>query len=253
MADPWIKFYTSDWRSDPALRMCSIAARGVWIEMICLMHEASPYGHLLVNGHRPTDAQLAVLVGMPPDQLSDCKGELEAAGVFSTTKEGVIYSRKMTRMAKKAATARRNGRKGGNPKLSKESENSALDNLPDKAQDKPQKPEARSQIYKRDTNVSPKKRRATSIPEDAIVSPDFIRIAEDKGVSQQEAEAQFERFKGHALANGKTYKDWNAAWRNWLTSPYFKSITTGGRHEHSQPHTTSDLITLAARANRASG
>lgn len=146
MSNPWLKFYTSDWRSDPALRMCSMAARGLWIELVCLMHEAHPYGHLLVNGLSPTDTQLAVLVGAPSDQVSSLIGELEAAGVFSRTRAGVIFSRRLTRMAKKAATARNNGRKGGNPSLIKETENPPPDNPPDKDRDKTQKPEARSQI-----------------------------------------------------------------------------------------------------------
>jgi len=50
MKQPWLKFFPSDWRADPALRMCSLAARGLWIEMLCLMHEARPHGSLLVNG-----------------------------------------------------------------------------------------------------------------------------------------------------------------------------------------------------------
>lgn len=146
MADPWFKFYPTDWQAEPALRMCSFAARGLWIEMICVMHKATPYGHLLVNGHCPTDAQLSVLLGAPPEQLSGLIGELEQAGVFSRTREGVIYSRKMSRMTKKAATARKNGRKGGNPSLGKQKGNPASDNPKDKAEVKPQKPEARSQI-----------------------------------------------------------------------------------------------------------
>ena len=30
---PWLKFYPSDWRADIALRVCSIAARGLYFEM----------------------------------------------------------------------------------------------------------------------------------------------------------------------------------------------------------------------------
>lgn len=143
MADPWVKFYTSDWRSDPALKMCSMAARGLWIEMICLMHEATPYGHLLVNGQPITDAQLATLVGTSAEQITAMLGELDAAGVFSRTRSGFIYSRKLTRMAKKAATARNNGRKGGNPNLRNEKDNSQSDNSADNHRHKTQKPEAR--------------------------------------------------------------------------------------------------------------
>jgi len=146
--NPWLKFYPLDWRGDPKLRMCSMAARGLWIEILALMHEAAPYGHLLVNGKSPTDTQIAVLAGAPSDQITDLLGELETAGVFSRTKDGVIYSRRMIRDEKKSAIARKNGGKGGNPTLSNGKGNSGSDNLPDNSQDKPQKPEARSQTEK---------------------------------------------------------------------------------------------------------
>lgn len=144
-SNPWMKFYTSDWRSDPRLKMCSAGARGVWIEMICLMHEATPYGHLLVHGQTPNEAQLASLTGIPSAELDQYLAELERMGVFSRTKEGVIYSRKLVRMASKSAKARKSGKQGGNPTLRKQRENDQSDNRPIKANDKPQRPEARSQ------------------------------------------------------------------------------------------------------------
>lgn len=155
MSDPWLKFFTSDWRSDPRLRLCSIAARGLWVEMICLMHEATPYGHLLINGRSPTDVQISALVGAAPDECTALLGELDSAGVFSRTRDGTIYSRKLTRMAKKAAVARNNGRKGGNPNLCNDYNNKPLDNQVDKGGVKPQKPEPEPEPYiKEDTNVS---------------------------------------------------------------------------------------------------
>lgn len=144
---PWMKFYPADWRSDPALRLCGLAARGLWIEMLCIMHSATPYGHLLVNGSPVSDAQLAVLAGTLPDQIPALVGELETAGVFSRTGKGVIYSRRMTRDEKRAALARKHGAKGGNPNLCKTTRNPPPDNPPDKPTvnggDNTQKPEAR--------------------------------------------------------------------------------------------------------------
>lgn len=149
MKNPWMKFYPSDWRADPALRMCSLAARGLWVEMMALMHEADPYGHLVVRGKIPTEAQIAMLVGASADEVEILIGELEAAGVFSRSGKGMIFSRRMVRDEKKSKTARKNGKSGGNPSLSKQTEIQASDNLGDnlgvKGGDNTQKPEARSQ------------------------------------------------------------------------------------------------------------
>ncbi|MCW2242788.1 DprA-like winged helix domain-containing protein [Azospirillum canadense] len=147
---PWLKFYPTDWRADQGLRVVSLAARGLWIECMCIMHEADPYGHLVVNGRPVTDTQLALLTGASPDQLAALLTELELAGVFSRNSKGVIYSRRMTRDHKKAQTARKNGKSGGNPSLCSEKENSASDKgrvkRRVKGRDNTQRPEARIQI-----------------------------------------------------------------------------------------------------------
>ena len=128
-AEPWMKFYPQDWRADEKLRMCSLAARGLWIEMLAIMHRSERYGNLLIGGLVPTDAQLAVQAGASPDEVSALPLELSNAGVFSRTSSGAIYSRRMTRDRKKAETARKNGKKGGNPNLGKQREKVASDNL----------------------------------------------------------------------------------------------------------------------------
>ncbi|WP_395451168.1 hypothetical protein ACHMW7_16075 [Aminobacter sp. UC22_36] len=134
-----MKFYTSDWRADPALRMCSVGARGLWMEMLCIMHEAEPYGSLRVNSRPVIDRQLASLAGSSIDEVSSLLAELEAAGVFSRDNDGVIFSRRMQRDQEKAEAHKANGKRGGNPKL-KNRVNPTV-----KAEDKAQKPEARSQ------------------------------------------------------------------------------------------------------------
>jgi len=156
-ANPWMKFYPADWRSDPMLRMCSIGARGLWMEMLCLMHEADPYGHLVVNKKPPSDMQLGLLTGVDPSTVRTLISELEEAGVFSRNRSGVIYSRRMVEDDKKAQTARKNGKFGGNPNLCKTTGFPPSDNPPDKGgvngRDNTQKPEARSQ--KKETPQSP--------------------------------------------------------------------------------------------------
>lgn len=117
MRYPWFKFYPSDWRAEPSLRMVSLEARGLWIECLCLMHEAEPYGHLMVRGVPLEVGPLAAIVGVPEQVVRACLHELEEAGVLSRNKEGVIVSRRMVRDAKKRERDKNNGKKGGNPLL----------------------------------------------------------------------------------------------------------------------------------------
>jgi hypothetical protein len=96
MSHRWMKFWPADWQRDPALRSCSLAARGLWMEMLCLAHDAEPYGHVLVGGRPPSPRQLASIVGVSVRDVEKLIAELDEAGVFSV-QGGVIYSRRMVR------------------------------------------------------------------------------------------------------------------------------------------------------------
>lgn len=39
-----MQFYPADWLSNPNLRRCSPAARGVWMDVLCVLHDADEYG-----------------------------------------------------------------------------------------------------------------------------------------------------------------------------------------------------------------
>lgn len=149
--NPWMKFYPADWRADPALRMCSLTARGLWIEMLAIMHEASPRGTLTINGNPIAIQQLAGLVNAPPENVQNLLAELESAGVFSRKRSGIIYSRRIERDEIKARKNRDNGKMGGSPTLCKTKEIDKSVNPPDKPRGivtRSQKPDTRYQKEK---------------------------------------------------------------------------------------------------------
>lgn len=215
---PWFKFYPANWQGDAKLRMCSLAARGLWAECIAIMHDATPYGHLVVDGHAVTDAQLAVLVGAPPEEVSALIAELGSRGVFSRTRKGVIYSRRMTRDDKKRRTAQKNGRLGGNPSLLKTKENLSLDKGRDKARVKPQRIEDRGQTIPPPTpsGVGPPPRGAR-LPEDWIPTDKDREYAREKGMTDDEIDhfaAEFRDYWIAATGRSATKINWPATWRN---------------------------------------
>jgi hypothetical protein len=114
---PWFKFYPADWRAEPALRMVSMEARGLWIECMCLMHEAEPYGYLIVRGVPLEVPSLAAIVGASEQQVRAGLHELEDAGVLSVSRDGIVFCRRMVRDAKNRERAKNHGKRGGNPAL----------------------------------------------------------------------------------------------------------------------------------------
>lgn len=94
---PAFQFYPGDWRTDNGLRLCSLVARGLWIEMMAIMHEGDPYGHLTVQGRPISVDMLARLVGESSTVVKRAMKDLEENDVFSRTNEGVIFSRRMVR------------------------------------------------------------------------------------------------------------------------------------------------------------
>lgn len=141
---PWMKFYPRDWRGDQALRAVSIAARGLWMECLCIMHEARPYGHLLLNGQPIETDVLARMTGVPADEVSALMAELRQAGVLSVTGKGVVFSRRMTKDQARA----QKGRKAVAKRWRQEPDNTGLLGEPNRYPTRgpiTQKPEARSQ------------------------------------------------------------------------------------------------------------
>jgi hypothetical protein len=92
----WLKFYPSDWLSDEALRGCSPAARGLWVDMICLMAKSKRHGYLLA-GDKPMGAEhIARIFGESLETTSGLLVELAQAGVYSVD-EDCIFSRRMVK------------------------------------------------------------------------------------------------------------------------------------------------------------
>ncbi len=132
MKRPAFQFYPADWRRDAALQSCSVAARGLWIELICVMHDCEPYGVLSVNGKPMSAAQVARLVGEQEKVVARLMAELEDAGVCGRDEQGRLFSRRMVkdegvREARSAGghggaehghKGAEHGKKGGRPRKS---------------------------------------------------------------------------------------------------------------------------------------
>ena len=103
-----MQWYPGDWLKDPAVRILSYAARGLWSDMLSLMFECDPKGYLAVSPGKPvTGEDLSQMLGGSPAEVSQLLQEIEDSGAFSRTDEGVIYSRRMVRDEQDRAKAKK--------------------------------------------------------------------------------------------------------------------------------------------------
>ena len=106
---PWGKFFWKDWLTDPALSVCSLAAQGLWMRMLCIMSMCDPPGHLLLPPSRKGDSeaqQIARMCLADARQVRMLLDELETRGVYARNDAGVITSRRMIRDAALSASGR---------------------------------------------------------------------------------------------------------------------------------------------------
>jgi hypothetical protein len=112
------RFYFPDWLSDPGLRASSLAARGLWMDLLCYAgaNKGKDHGFVSLNGRKLTEVEIARMTNCSTEvEVFTLLQELELNGVFSRDRRGIIYCRRMVRAEK----SRSNGRLGGNPNLLK--------------------------------------------------------------------------------------------------------------------------------------
>lgn len=117
--NPHAIFYWNDWINDPALKLCSFAAKGLWMDCLSLAATCVPYGHLSVEGRplSPKDLQRLLSGQNGTEEIASLLDELVSLGVASRTAKGVIYSRRMVRDRHRSNIATTLGQRGGNPHL----------------------------------------------------------------------------------------------------------------------------------------
>jgi hypothetical protein len=176
---PYMKFFSADWFADRGVRYVSFAARGLWIDLVCLMHESPTYGVLLDPTGKPMGyREIAKQTGSTVEEVQDLLAELGRAKVYSVAEwdngwdnpadnqafnqspNQAIVCRRMMRDEKQRATQKANGAKGGNPSLLKQKRGS------------------------KDAGLTPR----ITHPDNQVVNPQSLRVSESHSLRVPEAQ-----------------------------------------------------------------
>jgi len=114
---PAFQFYPADWRKDLGVQSLTFYERGVWFEILCLMHDSEDRGKLVLNGKPMSDEMIARLLGLDKQGFLKTVTTLLEAGVASRDGTGALTNRRMVRDERIRQIRKEAGKKGGNPNL----------------------------------------------------------------------------------------------------------------------------------------
>lgn len=101
---PSFQFYPGDYLKDPKLSMCLPSTRGIWMDLLCAMHENDQSGE--VSG---TTAQLARICRCVESEMADAIRDLSVTNSANVTNCNGVVTIRCRRMWRDAE-ARKNGR-----------------------------------------------------------------------------------------------------------------------------------------------
>jgi hypothetical protein len=112
---PGFWFFTGDWMKDPELRFCSIFARGLLVDLLCILFEAKEQGYASNPDGTPrsNDQIVDAIAGGGREEKLAALAELERSGVLSRDIRGVLYSRRLSRLREVSEQRKQSGSKGG--------------------------------------------------------------------------------------------------------------------------------------------
>lgn len=215
---PAIQFYPSDWRGDVGVQSLSYHDRGVWLEILFLMHSSEVRGKLLLNGKPMPNEVLARLLGLDKQKLEQTLENLLNYGVASIDDEtGALMNRRMVKDEHIRQVRKEAGAKGGNPNLVNQipNQNASKTQAKRKQNSTPSSSSSISLKEKDKTNVLSKKKTLISLPDDFTLS-DKMREWAAENTPSANIELETENFLDHHAAKGSKFADWTAAWRTWM-------------------------------------
>jgi hypothetical protein len=110
------EFFPSDWMTDTGIRMCSLEARGLWIDLICLMQLSDKKGYLIIGNQILNEENLRKIFGISKKKIQLLMTELLKYNLIKVDTDGAYFCKRIVqdehiRFVRSAA-----GSLGGRPK-----------------------------------------------------------------------------------------------------------------------------------------
>ena len=110
-------FYPADWMSDSRLRLCSVGARGLWIDILCLMYLSSERGYLVIEDTILDEQMIQKALAYDAKEFDDYFTELKRYNIIKKDEKNRYFCKTMVNAQQLSEKRTMSGKLGGNPNL----------------------------------------------------------------------------------------------------------------------------------------
>lgn len=112
-SDTW---FFNDWENDEKLKVCSLAAQGLWKRLLCIAARSPERGVVQIGSLNCSRTEglthIASAVGHPPQEIAPLIDELVSSGAAYVDRKGRIFNRRMVDAGKVSAARAKAGEIG---------------------------------------------------------------------------------------------------------------------------------------------
>lgn len=278
--NPSASFYWNDWDNDEALRVCSLAAQGLWMRMLSIAARSPEHGVVQIGNlncsHPDGLTHIAFAVGRPLQEIVPLIDELLSSGAASLDRKKRVFCRRMVRAAalhnkrskaghngaavtngnnkKNRSLARQTGRQtsGKPPPLQDSQDFSASMN-----------PVTTTIVGGGDAGARGERQSPTQVPREfaekarrmgeswakplpegwAPSEADLAHVRELRpDLDETTIRLQTAKFIANARAQAKTSFDWGQSFRGWMIGTFVTSSRAGESFEERRQRTAKEAI-----------
>jgi hypothetical protein len=220
----WWRAY-DDALNNPKLQKLPPALFKAWFNLCCI---ASKH-----DGALPNVQDLAFALRFSEQKTNEVLKKLEAAGLLDRDGEALKphdwdhHQYKSDSSAERTRRYRKRQRDGESDVTVTVQNRTESDTEQNRTEDRAADAAARA-----------KAKRACSFPENFFLTDERRAVADRHGIPVDRVAGVFEHFRDHSIANGKTFKDWDAAWRTWCRNDEKFGGNNGPRNNGNGSRTT---------------
>ena len=221
MKRPSFQFYPHDWMSDIKLRSVSVQARGLLIDLMCIMHQAEPYGTLCLSKKPIKTQAICSSICLDFASYEVLLNELLEEKVLHRDENGIIYSKRMVHDEHVRQVRAAAGSEGGKKRFAQanaQANDKAIAKSKDQAKFK-------QMVVDEDVDIDGEFKKGGAggkrKPAQSKIDPEFLPdqksvewcLTTYPGVN---VSAETTKFVDYFIAKGTRYSDWQQAWKNWM-------------------------------------